>query len=112
MQHLITTKPFVEQIKDMRNTINESLISLLEKYNTKQVDCFEFGDCPIIIYNSNCDECYTLDCINLNIDRITFDCSNTYSNDSVALLDMDIELLIEVYEWVKANEEELFEDVE
>lgn len=107
-----STKPFKGQIKDIRNTINEKLISLLKKYNTKQVDCVEFGDCPIIIYNSNCDKCYTLDCINLNKDNITFDCSSSYSNDSVALLDMDIELLIDVYEWVKENEEELFEDVE
>ena len=112
MRHLIATRPFMEEVNSMRKVINENLISLLEEYNTKQVDCFEFGDCPVIIYNSICDECYTLDCINLNKDRITFDCSSTYSNDSVALLDMDIELLIEVYEWVKANEEELFEDVE
>lgn len=108
----MSTKSFKGQINDVRNKINQNLISLLKKYNTKQVDCVEIGDCPIIIYNSNCENSYTLDCINLNKDKITFDCSSSYSNESVALLDMDVELLIDVYEWVKENEEELFEDVE
>lgn len=103
---------FRKDVMILRKQIENYLISLLKEHNVTSIDCYPIGDCPIIIYNSNCDECYTLDCINLNKDRITFDCSNSYSNDSVALLDMDIELLIDVYEWVKENEEELFEDVE
>lgn len=111
---------FRNDVKILREQIENYLISLLESHNVKEVDCFGFDDCPIIIDGVSFDDsysCFTLDSICLLLNHngkafITFDCSNHCSSDSLDLNNLGIDLLIEVYEWVKANEEELFEDVE
>lgn len=109
---------FRKDVAILRKQIENYLISLLVTHDTNSVDCYDCEGCPVIINGVSFDDdsTFTLDRINLYLgkdgDYIEFDCSNSYSNDSVALLDMDIELLIDVYEWVKENEEELFEDVE
>ena len=117
MEKAITN--FRNDVKILREQIENYLISLLESHNVNEVDCVGFDDCPIIIDGVSFNDDYstfTLDRINLCLgiegQYIEFDCSNACSNDSVYLDNMDIDLLIEVYEWVKANEEELFEDVE
>lgn len=116
MRHLIATKPFMGQIKDMRKAINENLISLLEEHNVKSIDCYLIGDTPIIVDCSIDSETFTLDTIvlhkNSNGTYIEFESSNSYTNDYSYIDDIGIEQLIDIYDWVKANEEELFEDVE
>lgn len=110
---------FRNDVNILREQIENYLISLLESHNVNEVDCVGFDDCPIIIDGVSFNDdysTYTLDTINLYLGNdgkyISFDCSNSCSGDSIDLVNLDIERLIEVYEWVKANEEELFEDVE
>lgn len=110
---------FRNEVKVLRDKIENYLISLLETHDTNSVDCYVCEGCPIIIDGVSFDDDYstfTLDRINLYLGKdgkyIEFDCSNACTNDSVCLNDMDIERLIEVYEWVSGNEVELFEDAE
>ena len=114
-----TIANFRNEVKVLREKIENYLISLLETHDTNSVDCYVCEGCPIIIDGVSFNDDYstfTLDRINLCLgiegQYIEFDCSNACTNESVYLDNMDIDLLIEVYEWVKANEEELFEDVE
>jgi hypothetical protein len=110
---------FRNEVKVLRDKIENYLISLLETHDTNSVDCYVCEGCPVIIDGVTFDDdysTYTLDRINLYLGNdgkyIEFDCSNACTNDSVSLNDMDIERLIEVYEWVSGNEVELFENAE
>lgn len=110
-------KNFRKDVVILRKQIENYLISLLKEHNVTSIDCYPIGDTPIIIDSTSDIDTYTLDTISMyersnGENFIKFDCSNSYTNDDVHILDMDIELLVEVYEWVKENEEELFEDVE
>jgi hypothetical protein len=116
MRHLIATKPFMEEVNTMRKVINENLISLLEEHNVNYIDCVPIGDTPAIIDCSIDSDTFTLDGIKLYLGKdgqyIEFAGSNSYTNDYFYIDDISIERLIEIYDWVKANKEELFEDVE
>ena len=107
---------FRKDVAILRKSIEDYLISLLKEYDVISIDCYPLGDTPTIIDSTSDTDTYTLDRINLYLGKdgnyIEFDCSSACTNDSVYVSDMDIELLIDVYEWVKANEVELFEDVE
>jgi hypothetical protein len=117
MRHLIATAPFMEEVNSMRKAINENLISLFEEHNVNIIDCFPIGDTPAVIDCSIDSDTFTLDTIVLHKNSngnhyIEFAGSNSYTNDYFYIDDIGIERLIEIYDWVKANEEELFEDVE
>lgn len=119
MEKVITN--FRNDVKILRTQIEDYLISLLKKLNVTSIDCYSIdcysGDTPIIINSTSDTDAYTLDTISMyersnGENFIKFDCSNSNTIDNVHILDIPIELLVDVYEWVKANEEELFEDVE
>lgn len=116
MRHLIATAPFMEEVNNMRKAINENLISLLEEHNVKYVDCFPIGGTPIVIKAFKDSDTFTLDTIvlhkNSNGTYIEFVSGNSYINEYSLVEDIAIERLIDIYDWVKANEKELFEDVE
>lgn len=117
MRHLIATRPFMEEVNRMRKAINENLISLLEEHNVKYIDCILIGDTPAVIDCSIDSDTFTLDTIVLHKNNngntyIEFESSNSYTNDYFYIDDIGIERLIDIYDWVKANEKELFEDVE
>ena len=116
MQHLIATRPFMEEVNNMRKTINENLISLLEEHNVKYIDCFILGNTPIVIKAFKNSDTFTLDTIvlhkNSNGTYIEIESSNSYTNEYSYVEDICIERLIDIYDWIKANEKELFEDVE
>lgn len=107
---------FKKDVKILRKQIEDYLISLLKEHNVKYIDCLLIGNTPIVIDSPNDSDTSTLDAITLyensNGTCIEFDCSNSHTNDWVYIKDIAIELLIDIYEWVKANEEEFFEDVE
>lgn len=116
MRHLIATAPFMEEVNSMRKAIEENLISLLEEHNVKYIDCFPIGDTPVVIDCSKDSDTFTLDTIvlhkNSNGTYIEIESSNSYTDEYSLIEDIAIERLIDIYDWVKANEEELFEDVE
>jgi hypothetical protein len=105
-------KDFKERCNEIRSEIFDAIVSLMNKHNTKVVSC-DLSDTPIIIYDSYCDDnIHTLDdiilCDNDNI--IKFGCSSCFSNTYAYINDLDIELLIDVFEWVIENEDEIFDE--
>ena len=105
---------FREQIELITNEINDAIVSLMKKHNTENAYCVELDSTPIIIHDSYCDDnIHTLDEIILcDNGAIKFGCSSCFSNTYVYLIHMDIELLINVYEWIVENENEIFEENE
>ena len=116
MRHLILTIPFMKEVNTMRRLIEENLISLLEEHNVKYIDCFPIGDTPIVIKSIKDSDTFTLDTIvlhkNSNGTYIEFVSGNSYTNEYSLIEDIGIERLVDIYDWIKANEKELFEDVE
>lgn len=112
MRHFIATAPFMEEINNMRKAIKESLISLLDEHNVKHIDCFPVGNTPALNEYSIDSGPFTLDTIELNKYRngtyIKFESSNSHTNKHFYIEDVGIERLINIYNWVKANEEKLF----
>lgn len=111
-----TIAKFKKEVETLRKQIEKYLISLMEAHDVDVIDCCYTEGCPVIIEGVSFDtdySTYTLDTIRLylgmNGKYISFDCSNNCSGDSIDLDNLDIEKLIDVCEWVKANEEELFE---
>lgn len=102
---------FRKHCADIHLDIFNAIVSLMNKHNTNNV-CCDLSDTPIIIFDSNCsDNIHTLDEIILcDNDNIKFGCSSCYSNSYVYINDLDIELLIEVYEWIVENENEIFNE--
>ena len=115
MRHLIATIPFMKEVNTMRKVISENLISLLEEHNVKYIDCFLIGDTPIVIKSIKDSDTFTLDTIvlhkNSNGAYIEFVSGNSYTNEYSLIEDIGIERLVDIYDWIKANEKELFEDV-
>lgn len=110
MRHIIATAPFMKEVNSMRKAIKENLISLLEEHNVKYIDCFLIGGTPIV------SDTFSLDTIVVhnysNGTDIEFECTNSHTTKYIHIEDIGIERLINIYDWVKANEKELFEDVE
>jgi hypothetical protein len=107
---------FRKDVKILRRQIEDYLISLLKEHDVNYIDCVPIGDTPAVIDCSVDSDTFTLDGIKLYLGKdgqyIEFESSNSYTNDYFCIDDIGIERLIEIYDWVKANEEELFEDVE
>ena len=105
----------INECRKVRKEINDKIIDLLKKHNTDVVMCGDLCDTPIVFDGMTDDDVFTLDTIVLRTinetnEYITFECSSSYSNNSVTPMSMDIELLIEVYDWIISNEDDLFDD--
>jgi hypothetical protein len=99
-----------EQIANVRDNIESTLLAMIRYRNITKVDCGGFNSTPVI---ANDADTITLDAIELcNVngnEYILFDGCGEYENCYIPLKSMDIEYLIGVYEWVLENQEELFE---
>ena len=105
-------KDLIKEIENTRNEINDNIISMLNKHNTNEIICYECDDCPIVISGAE-DDCMTLDKVELSkYNTIILGCSGSWNNDYISIKELNIELLIEIYEWLIANEEILFYDEE
>lgn len=116
MKNLVLTIPFIKEIKHVRYVMVDNLIDLMKRHGVNEVDCSEVNACPPVIHVGICDDDVTrLDTIELvsgeNYEYILLNGSSELSNGVVNASQMNIELLAEVHDWIKANEKELFEDV-
>ena len=116
MKNLVLTTPFIKEVKSMRNAMVDNLIDLMKRHGVNEVYCSAVNACPPVIHNGIYeDDVYTLDTIKLLSGR---------DNDSILLVGesecgegevyaslMDIELLVEVHNWVMDYEDELFEPI-
>lgn len=104
-------KDFKEQYDKLCEDLYDAYVLLMNKHNTNIANC-GLSDSPIILYHTYCDDnYYTLDNIVLCDDGcIKFGCSSCFSSTDVYTHDLDLDLLIEVYEWVIYNEDEIFNE--
>ena len=100
-----------EQITNVRDNIESTLLAMLSHRNITEVDCGGFNSTPVI---SNDTGMITLDAIELcNVngnEYILFNGCGEYENYYIPLKSMDIEYLIAAYEWVLENQEKLFDE--
>ncbi len=98
-----------EQIVNVRNNIESTLINILKQNNITEIDCCGFSDRPIIVNDIDTFELDGIELCNVKGNEyILFIGCGLYENYYIPLKSMDIEYLIGVYEWVLKNQEELF----
>ncbi|MBO7241552.1 MAG: hypothetical protein J6U90_03790 [Methanobrevibacter sp.] len=116
MKNLINTTPFINEVREMRKAMVENLIELMRQHGVSEVYCSAVNDCPPVIHNGIYeDETYTLDTITLiscgdNV-NILLEGVSECSNGNIYASQMDIELLVEVHNWVMDYVDELFEPI-
>ena len=100
-----------EQIANVRENIESTLLAMMRHHNMTEVDCTGFSCTPVI---ANDVDTFTLDEIQLCSTRggeyILCKASGEYDNIYITAKSMDIEYLIAVYEWVLENQDELFDE--
>ena len=116
MKNLVCTTPFIKEVKQMRKAMVDNLIDLMKRHGVSEVYCDAVNACPPVIHNGICeDEVYSLDTIRLlsrgEYDSIVLEGGNECCNGEVYATLMDIELLVEVHNWVMDYEDELFEPI-
>ena len=116
MKNLIFTSAFIKEVRDMRKAMVENLIDLMKRHGVNEVYCSSVNACPPVIHNGICeDEVYMLDTIRLlsngDNDSILLEGVSEYVNGNVYASLMDIELLVEVHNWIMDYEDELFEPI-
>lgn len=100
----------------MRKAMVENLIDLMKQHGVNEVYCSAVNACPPVIHNGIYeDETYMLDTIKLlsgrDNDSILLEGVSECGDGNVYASLMDIELLVEVYNWVMDYEDELFEPI-
>jgi uncharacterized FAD-dependent dehydrogenase len=101
-----------EQIASVRENIESTLLAMMRHHNVEDIDCGGYSSTPLI---ANDADTITLNEIQLcrtkgGDEYILFEGSGDYGNIYITAKSIDIEYLIEVYEWVLENQEELFEE--
>lgn len=94
------------------NAVKE-LIAIMDKYDCSMVETYACDDTLIISEDGN--YTFTLDCISVDENNsLIFYCSTPYESDEVEVSSdaISTDILIEILEWVKDNEDELFGDWE
>lgn len=116
MKNLVLTIPFIKEVKEMRKAMVDNIIDLMKQHEVNEVCCSSVNACPPVIHNGIYeDEVYTLDTIRLlsrgdNYSILLEGVSGCGDGEVYASL-MDIELLVEVHNWVNDYEDELFKPI-
>ena len=116
MKNLVCTTPFIKELKSMRNAMVDNLIDLMKRHGVSEVYCSAVNACPPVIHNGIYeDDVIMLDTIRLlsrgdNYSILLEGVGECQNGDVYATL-MDIELLVEVHNWIFDYEDELFEPI-
>lgn len=113
MKYIIVTKPFLKEAQEMRKAIVENLINLMKEHNVTEVDCSEINpNNPIVSRDIN-GETATLESIVLvtsaEREYLIFNCESTHYLAEMNSSNIDIELLVSIYQWIMDNKDDLFE---
>ena len=96
-----------KDLGEVRTTICQSIAEFMENHNCTELDVTDFDSTPIIIEDyDDCDNTYTMD-------RLTYDgngnvevhCSNCEDCETLYIITLNTDVLIDVYEWLLENEE-------
>lgn len=97
------------QIDKIREEINEGIILLLNKYGYKYEMTVHSCDTPILqenVFDDNLS--FTLDCVGIRNGEVYFEGSSCVENITLFTTEIHVEVLIDIYEWLLANEEDIF----
>jgi hypothetical protein len=116
MKKVVLTTPLIKEINEMRETMVDNLIDLMKRHGVSEVYCSAVNACPPVIHNGIYeDETYTLDTIKLlsgrDNDSILLEGISECGEGEVYASLMDIELLVEVHNWIFDYEDELFDPI-
>jgi hypothetical protein len=116
MKNLVCTTPFIKEVKSMRQAMVDNLIDLMKRHGVNEVYCSAVNACPPVIHNGLYeDDLIMLDTIRLlsgrDNDSILLEGMGECQNGEVWASQMDIELLVEVHNWIFDYEDELFEPI-
>ena len=116
MKNLVCTTPFIKEVRQMRQAMVENIIDLMKRHGVNEVSCSAVNACPPVIHNGIYeDDVIMLDNIRLlsrgDNDSILLEGICECQNGDVYANLMDIELLVEVHNWVMDYEDELFEPI-
>ena len=116
MKNLVLTTPFIKEVRQMRQAMVENIIDLMKRHGVNEVYCSAVNACPPVIHNGIYeDETYMLDTITLlsrgDNDSILLEGVSEGCNGNVYASLMDIELLVEVHNWIMDYEDELFKPI-
>ena len=120
MKNLICTTSTIKEIKQMRYAMIDNLIDLMERHGVDEVYCSEAvndnKNMPVIHVGICDNDVTTLETIELvrgdKYEYILLNGSSELSNGVVNASQMDIELLVEVHNWIMDYEDELFEKID
>jgi hypothetical protein len=108
MKHIISTTPFIKQVKEIRKAMIENIIELMNEHKVSEVYCYL--DSTPIINHDILGDVSTLDSIEVVAGELIFNGSNEYNNGSINAVHIDIEYLVEIYNWVNDYKDELFNE--
>ena len=104
---MITLNEIRKNQSELRTAIWQSIAEFMENHNCTELDVTDFDSTPIIIEDcEDCDNTYTMD-------RLTYDgngnvevhCSNCEDCETLYIITLNTDVLIDVYEWLLENEE-------
>jgi hypothetical protein len=104
-------KDYRKLLNEIRTEINEKIIAILNKYDCQEIGCYT-NYVPVLredLYDSNLT--FTLDTVGVRWGKVYFDGSSSMDNTTIWADNLDIELLVGIYEWLIENEEEIFEEM-
>ena len=94
----------VVKMKEIRQSIIDNVVNIMKKHNVEEIYCNYLNYTPLLI------KTMSLDSVSLTKNNeITLWCSDEDENDYIFADYLDIELLIEFYQWFIDYEDELFE---
>ena len=116
MKNLVLTTPFIKEVKQMRQAMIDNIIDLMKRHGVNEAYCSAVNACPPVIHNGLYeDDVIMLDTIRLlsrgDNHSILLEGIGECQNGEVYASLMDIELLVEVHNWIMDYEDDLFEPI-
>ena len=109
----------MDKISKFRQTLNtirvevvNELLNVMKKHDCKKLDTYEFDDTPVVIDSNIADDALTLDGIRViegTKPYLVFECSSAYDSEDVSSINISIDNLVEILEWVVTYEKFLFD---
>lgn len=113
MKNLICTTSFLKEVNNIRQAIIENIFDLMKRHNVNEIYT-EYLSYPPTISIDSYGECYILDSFEIlsngEYEYLLFNGSSENDNTFVTAKQMDIELLVDVYNWIKDNQDDLFNE--
>lgn len=103
-------KNYQEQIEEIRQEINNKIVAMLNKHDF-QYEVTILGDTPVLKSNEYDENLtFTLDCVGIRNTKVYFEGSSSCESITLWADQIYVEVLIDLYEWLVDNEDEIFEE--